>query len=131
MLIISKDDLSKIEKSKIEKVELKIAEHKHLTLQDDKFIICPFKSFDELVEEGIAREFISKVQNIRKTKDFNIVDRINVVYSSDEEVKEAITSFKEYISNEILALSIEFKENNGEIIDINDHEVKVEVEVAK
>lgn len=54
MLIVSKDDLSKIEKSKIEKVELKIAEHKHLTLQDDKFIICPFKSFDEFVEEGIA-----------------------------------------------------------------------------
>lgn len=100
-------------------------------MENNEFIILNTELTAELVEEGIAREFISKVQNIRKTKDFNIVDRINVVYSSDEEVKEAITNFKEYISNEILAISIEFKENNGEVIDINDHEVKVMIEVSK
>ena len=54
MLIYSKEDLLKVEKLKIEKVEAKITEHKHLTLQDDKFIIRSFKSFDEFVEEGIA-----------------------------------------------------------------------------
>ena len=63
-----------------------------------------------------------------------INDTFNLIKKSVEPLsplKEAITNFKEYISNEILALSIEFEDNNGELIDINDHEVKVEIEVSK
>ena len=116
-----------------EMVDIRIS-HKEgfdVGMENNEFVILNTELTKELIEEGIAREFISKVQNLRKTKDFNIVDRINITYSSDEEVKEAIANFEEYISKEVLALSIEFKDNNGEVIDINDHEVIVTVEVSK
>ena len=100
-------------------------------MENNQFVILNTELTKELIEEGIAREFISKIQNMRKSKDFNIVDRINIVYNSDDEIKEAITNYQEYISSEVLALSINYKENDGEVIDINDHEVKVMIEVAK
>ena len=100
-------------------------------MENNEFVILNTELTRDLIEEGIAREFISKIQNLRKLKDFNIVDRINIVYSSDDEIKEAITNYKENIASEVLAVSIEFKENNGELIDINDHQVKVEIEVIK
>ena len=116
-----------------EMVDIRIS-HKEgfdVGMENNEFVTLNTELNKELIEEGIAREFISKIQNLRKTKDFNIIDRINITYSSDEEVKEAITNFEEYISKEVLALSIEFKDNNGEVIDINDHEVTVTVEVSK
>ena len=96
-------------------------------MENNEFVILNTELTKELIEEGIAREFISKIQNLRKTKDFNITDRINIEYSSDDEVKEAITNYKENISAEVLALSLEYKENNGEQVDINDHKVTVTI----
>ena len=100
-------------------------------MENNEFVILNTELTKELIEEGIAREFISKIQNLRKAKDFNIVDRINIIYSSDDAIKEAITNYQENISKEVLALSIESKDNSGELIDINDHEVKVIIEVVK
>ncbi len=99
-------------------------------MENNEFVILNTELTSTLIEEGIAREFISKIQNLRKSKDFNIVDRIHVWYSADEEIKAAIMNYKDYISKEILALSIEEKDNLEEVIDINDHEVKVEIQKA-
>lgn len=99
-------------------------------MENNEFVILNTELTSALIEEGIAREFISKIQNLRKSKDFNIVDRIHVWYSADEEIKAAIMNYKDYISKEILALSIEEKDNLEEVIDINDHEVKVEIQKA-
>jgi isoleucyl-tRNA synthetase len=57
----------------------------------------------ELIEEGIARDLVNRIQNIRKESGFEITDRIHVSYKADEEVSRAIQSNLNYICAEILA----------------------------
>lgn len=86
---------------------------------------------DDLRNEGNAREFVNKVQNLRKDKGFQVLDRIHVMVEKNEEVSAALASFKDYISNEILAKSIEEKEVLAEFseIDFNDTTLKVNIAV--
>ncbi|HEY0262622.1 MAG TPA: DUF5915 domain-containing protein, partial [Chitinophagales bacterium] len=86
---------------------------------------------DDLRNEGNAREFVNKVQNLRKEKGFQVLDRIAVEVENNAEVNEALQSFKDYISNEILAKSIEVKESLAEFseIDFNDTTLKVNIAV--
>ena len=83
---------------------------------------------EELILEGIAREFVSKVQNLRKTKEFNVIDRINVYIKGDETFNKALDSFLEYIKNETLAIKVEEKENLTNKYDLNGHEVLIDIE---
>lgn len=66
-----------------------------------------------LKEEGIAREFVSKIQNLRKELDFDVADRITVEYYLPENLKSAIENFSQYISNETLAVKLDAREING------------------
>ena len=78
----------------------------------------------ELLDEGIAREFISKVQNLRKEMDLQVSDRITVAVASDEEAAKAILAFRDYVSNETLALDIiagEIAADKKEEADLNGH----------
>lgn len=59
----------------------------------------------DLVREGMAREFVNKVQNMRKTADYDIAQRIHVAYQGSEAVHEAVERHRDYISAEVLALS--------------------------
>jgi isoleucyl-tRNA synthetase len=61
---------------------------------------------DELRREGIARELVSKIQNIRKSSGFEISDRIAVTLSSNENSDAAIEEHKAYICNQVLADSL-------------------------
>ena len=65
-----------------------------------------------LIAEGYAREFVNRVQNMRKDADFDVVDRINVYYKSETKLKEYIDKFAEYISNEILAENLFYDETS-------------------
>jgi isoleucyl-tRNA synthetase len=58
---------------------------------------------NELVSEGLAREFVNRVQNMRKDAGFDVTDRIKIKFSGSKELVDAIDSFREYISNETLA----------------------------
>lgn len=58
---------------------------------------------DELIAEGIARELVNRIQNLRKSKDFDVTDRITVTIQSHEMVKPAVEQFGDYIANEVLA----------------------------
>jgi len=95
---------------------------------NDNFIILNTNLTEELILEGIAREMVSKVQNIRKEKDFEITDRINLYYNGDDEVKTAIDKFDEFIKKETLSETIEIKENISDSYDLNGHDVSIEVE---
>ena len=97
----------------------------------NNFVILNTELTKELIFEGIAREIISKVQNLRKTSDLNIVDRINIYYSGDELVKEAIKKFNGFIKNETLALDIVEKNDLSEEFDLNGHLSKLSVEKVK
>ncbi|MBQ4009441.1 MAG: isoleucine--tRNA ligase [Bacteroidales bacterium] len=81
----------------------------------------------ELVEEGIAREFVNRIQNIRKDSNFDITDRIRVKISSTAELDTAVNHYREYICGQTLANSIEIVANveNGTEIDVNDVNVTI------
>ena len=95
---------------------------------NNEFIILDTTLTDELIMEGIARETISKIQQLRKTNDFNVVDRIKVYYNGDSEFTEALNKNIEFIKNETLAKEFILDENLTESFDINDHDVKLKVE---
>ncbi len=62
---------------------------------------------DELRNEGLARDLINRIQNIRKESDFAITDRVKVVLSDNPEVAECLKEYKDYIASQVLADSIE------------------------
>ncbi len=94
---------------------------------NNNFIILNTELNEVLIEEGIARELVSKIQQLRKSSDFEITDRIEVSYKADEEVEKAIANNLEYMKEETLALTITNKENLKDKFDINGHEVYLEV----
>ncbi len=65
---------------------------------------------DDLIAEGFAREFVNKVQQTRKEMDLDVVDRINVAFSSDDDLKNAIEMHQDYIMTETLANTLEHSE---------------------
>ena len=84
---------------------------------------------EELEAEGIAREFVNRIQNLRKQKDFEVTDRISVVLSSDASWDMAVDTFNSYIRSETLANSLEVVEvlEEGDEIDINGVVGKIQV----
>jgi isoleucyl-tRNA synthetase len=64
---------------------------------------------NDLIAEGYAREFVNRVQNMRKDAGLDVVDRINVYYEGNKELIDYVEKFSDYISNEILAEKL----NNG------------------
>jgi len=89
------------------------------------------KPTPELVREGLAREFVNKVQNIRKTADFDIAQRIHVRYDGSAEVMEAVHAHHDYIAAEILALTCEqgteVQARYAEELDLNGHACRVSI----
>lgn len=84
----------------------------------------------ELVEEGIARELINRIQKIRKERDYNVTDRIAVELEPRDFLFDAVNNYKGYICNEILADSLQFSQHqsaDAEIIDVNENELKIKV----
>ena len=61
----------------------------------------------ELRQEGIAREFINRIQNLRKESDFEVTDKINLQIARHDEINEAVENFSDYISNQTLASNLE------------------------
>ena len=76
----------------------------------------------ELEAEGHAREFVNRIQKIRKDSGFELTDRVEVRVSATDGLKDSLTRFKDYICAEILADSLEFvpEIQDGTEIDIND-----------
>ena len=81
----------------------------------------------ELVAEGIAREFVSHVQAMRKEADFEVTQRIAVTVETDAEAKAALEVHLDYVKNETLAREFSFAEVAAEPMDLNGHEAKVSV----
>ncbi|MEM1120791.1 MAG: isoleucine--tRNA ligase [Bacteroidota bacterium] len=87
---------------------------------------------DELKAEGIARELVNRIQNVRKTKDFNVTDRIKVALEKHDLVTAAVASFGDYIKNEVLADDLQLVESiaGGEAIELpEDVQLSMQVEL--
>ncbi|HCY77443.1 MAG TPA: isoleucine--tRNA ligase [Ignavibacteriales bacterium] len=70
---------------------------------------------EALIEEGLAREFVNRIQNMRKDAGFDVTDKIIITFTASENFVKAIKNFNQYISTETLAekLSEEIKSENG------------------
>ena len=86
---------------------------------------------DELKSEGIAREFINRIQNLRKEKDFDLTDRISIRLEEDSPFKTELINNNAYISEEVLCNQIEFVNSLPIFDDIEIDEVKFKVLVNK
>ncbi|MDR2835797.1 MAG: isoleucine--tRNA ligase [Bacteroidales bacterium] len=76
----------------------------------------------ELEEEGVAREFVNKIQNIRKESNFDVTDKINIYILSNSELDVAVRNFSNYICSQTLGNSIEIVNEENEnfvTVDIN------------
>jgi isoleucyl-tRNA synthetase len=87
---------------------------------------------DDLKREGIARDFVNKIQNLRKDMGLEVLDKIGIEVERDgEAVTRALTEFSEYISSETQALTLELKEKLSEAteVDMDDFMLKVKISV--
>jgi isoleucyl-tRNA synthetase len=100
--------------------------------EGDVTIALDTKLSRELEEEGFAREFVSRVQNMRKEMDFEVSDRIVVKYSLDSDFKGALVNFKDYICNEVLAVELGEQKGltNGVECEINQLKCLVKIKKA-
>ncbi len=82
---------------------------------------------DELIEEGYVRELVNRLQTMRKEAGFEVTDKIEITFKSSELLAKTINKYKEYLSGEVLATSIEEMEPKGHVgvKDINGEEIVV------
>lgn len=84
---------------------------------------------EELKKEGIARELVNRIQNIRKANGYEIVDKIKVMVQSNPETNKAVEEYNQYIANQVLADSIVIEPiTEGTELDLDDLRLLVKVE---
>ena len=96
-------------------------------MENNVFTILETTLTPELIDEGYVREIISKVQQLRKQHDFEMMDHIRIYLAADEEIQNAVNGAKEHIMSETLADEIVAKEGI-EVFDINGHDTGIAVE---
>jgi isoleucyl-tRNA synthetase len=83
----------------------------------------------ELKKEGIARELVNRIQNIRKSNGYEIVDKIQVTIQSNPQVNEAVNEFNNYIANQVLANNVILDDlTDGIELDLDDFKLWVKIE---
>ena len=85
----------------------------------------------ELMEEGIAREIVSKIQNLRKSNGFEVTDRISLNFSGDFEIEKAINNNIEYVKSETLANAIQFNVQQEGGLEIFFDKLKTKIFITK
>ena len=98
-----------------------------VAMENNVFTILDTTLTDDLVNEGYARELISKVQQLRKQASFEMMDRINIYVDADDDIKNAIAIHDAYIKDETLADAI-LDASDLETFDLNGHKTGIRVE---
>lgn len=114
-----------------EMLDIRIAakEGYDVEMDNNLFVILDTNLTEELINEGYAREFISKVQQMRKNNGYEMMDNIKIFYNGVEEIQNAVNSFDEYIKSETLAVSIEKTEDTSyEVQNLNGFDTGIKLE---
>jgi isoleucyl-tRNA synthetase len=86
---------------------------------------------DELLNEGIAREFVNRIQNMRKESNYELTDKINVYFNGNDALLSSVNQFNAYICGEVLAQSIVFQNFTTENpVDVYENPVNIRIEKA-
>lgn len=96
-------------------------------MENNEYVILNTHLSDELINEGIAREIVSKVQLMRKNMNMELTDRITINYEASEKIKNAVEAFSDYIKKETLATDITNECLAGEEFSINDEKVLIAI----
>ncbi|MDD7183129.1 isoleucine--tRNA ligase [Peptostreptococcus porci] len=113
-------------------VNIESKEGFNVSMENNLFVILDTTLTDELIKEGLARECVSKVQQMRKASGFEVLDNIKIYYNGDSEVEAALKDFEDYIKTETLAVSIEKVDSSDlEVQNLNDHDTGLRVEKVK
>ena len=83
---------------------------------------------EELLQEGLARELINRIQNMRKDNGLEITDRIDIWVAEHEKMKAAIEHYGEYIKGQVLADNITIAANDGEEVDFDDFKLNIKIQ---
>ena len=86
---------------------------------------------EELRREGIARELVNRIQNMRKAGGLEITDKIKITISKNTQTDDAITENKEYICNQVLCVSLELAETVAEGTEVNFDDFSLRVKIEK
>jgi len=140
---ITKEEITKLENGEILNIKLDDKEYEltnemvdirvnskegyNTGIVNNLFIILNTTLTDDLINEGIARELISKVQQLRKNKDFNITDRIYIYYYSEDKFIDKIKDYLDFIKKETLCDSIISERVVDEITNLNGIDVYLDV----
>lgn len=101
-------------------------------MENNVFTILDTTLTPDLIEEGLMREVISKVQQLRKQHNFEMMDKIKIYIDADEEVSKAINDNIDFIKKETIAEDVAFDKNESlDTFDINGHKTGIEVERLK
>ncbi len=112
-----------------EMVDVKISakEGFAVAMENNVFTILDTTLTPELIKEGLARELVSKVQQMRKQNDYEMMDNINIYFSADEDVAAAIDEYRDYIMKETLAVDMAEKQGLKEV-ELNGHKTGLDIE---
>ena len=86
---------------------------------------------ENLIDEGISREIVSRIQNIRKDSGFDVTDRIKIIILDENRLSRAINKNIDYIKTETLANSIELKQELNKGLEIEFDEIKTKIFIIK
>ena len=86
---------------------------------------------EELRQEGIARELVNRIQNLRKSSGLEITDKINIVLSKNANSDAAVESFGEYICNQVLGRSLVLAEQVDNAVELDLDEFKLQICISK
>lgn len=120
------DDDMKIEKDFVD-VRIDAKEGFAVAMENNLFVILDTNLDAELVDEGFARELISKVQQLRKQKGLEMMDNISITIAADDEITAAVSKHKDYIMKETLALSLD-EGTAPEEFDLNGHKTGIAID---
>ncbi len=85
---------------------------------------------EELLDEGLMRDLIRAIQNLRKESGFEVTDRITIAFEGDEKIHEVFKKFGSIISDETLADEIKAEPHGGETLQLQEREVRLELKKA-
>ena len=86
---------------------------------------------ENLRKEGLARELVNRIQNLRKSSGYDITDKISVTVLSNDVIDEAIKDFNSYIANQVLAVSVEITDVISDATELDFEDFKLSVRIEK
>ncbi|MGO1369962.1 MAG: isoleucine--tRNA ligase [Senegalia sp. (in: firmicutes)] len=114
-----------------ELVDIRIESKEGFTvaMENNLFVILDTTLSDELINEGYAREFISKIQQMRKNNDYQMMDNIKIYFNADDDISRAVEKYSDYIKSETLATEISIVEvPDLETYNLNGHDTGIRLE---